>query len=225
MKTILLVDDAPEIQIAVQVALGSGFQCVACIDTKSALEQLQQRRFDLTIIDIVLAEGTGFELLAQIRQKPTLQNLPVIFLTSKANPSDKVLAFAVGADDYIVKPFEPLELRARVDAKLKRMNEPQIVRGQFRLNLGTQQAFIQSDAQETEAELTPNEFKLLAYFLINEGQILSREKILNSVWGQSLHVTDRTIDTHVYALRKKLGGSASCISSVFGEGYRFQTSP
>lgn len=225
MKTILLVDDAPEIQLAVQVALGSGFLCICCTDTKSALENLQQRRFDLAIIDIVLDEGTGFELLAQIRQKPNLHNLPVIFLTSKANPSDKVLAFSVGADDYIVKPFEPLELRARVDAKLKRMSEPQIIRGQFRLNLGTQQAFIQNQSQETEAQLTPNEFKLLAYFLINEGQILSREKILTSVWGQSLNVTDRTIDTHVYALRKKLGDSASCISSVFGEGYRFKASP
>ena len=225
LHQILLVEDSIEMQIAVNAALGPNYAVTSVDEAAAALELIKERRFEVAVIDIMLSSGNGFELLAQARQIPNGQSLPVIFLSSKSATSDKVLAFAVGADDYVVKPFDPLELKARVESKLKKIQDLKVIRGQFRLNLGTQQVFIDDDGKEFEAGLTPSEFKLLALFMRNEGQVLSRESILDAIWGKSLNVTDRTIDTHIYSLRKKVGSASRCISSVFGQGYVFKTAP
>jgi DNA-binding response OmpR family regulator len=150
----------------------------------------------------------------------------VIFLTAKNSVSDKVLGFSVGADDFISKPFDGLELKARVDSRLRKRDreraESDILKlGDIEINKSTQKVQIFENGQATDIDLTPIEFKLLLFLCKEVNKVYSRDEILNSVWGESIHVYSRSVDTHISKLRKKLGSKSSYIESVHGSGYRF----
>jgi two-component system response regulator ResD len=228
MHTLLLVEDSPEVQVMVRGALGTQFHLVIVDQISSALAEIEKHHFDLMIIDIVLPDGNGFELCAQLKNMEKTRSTPVVFLTAKAETKDKVMGFALGADDYIAKPFDPLELRARIESKMRKLTDKvldadYLVCGPIRLSMGFQKAFISENSAFREIDLTPNEFKLLYFFMRHEAYVLSRAQLLDSVWGHALNVTDRTIDTHICTLRKKLYPLGNMIESVFGEGYRFST--
>jgi DNA-binding response OmpR family regulator len=150
-----------------------------------------------------------------------------MFLTVKTNIADKITGFSLGADDYIVKPFEPLELRARVEAKLSRRWRKSaqatevINKGDLRISLGEQKAFLIINHESTDLGLTPIEFKLLYQFVTNEGKVLNRRQLMTSVWGKDISVEDRTIDRHISSLRKKLQKRARYIDSIYSLGYVF----
>jgi DNA-binding response OmpR family regulator len=226
MNRILLVEDSPEVQVMVRAALVNNFQLTIVDTIAKALDLIQQKSFDLFLIDVVLPDGNGFYLCAELRSSLKTKAIPVFFLTGKSDSKDKVMGFSIGADDYIVKPFDPLELRARISAKLKKITESQfaeepIWKGNFRLDLSFQKAYFVENNEAEDLQLSPSEFRLFLHFIKHSGRVFSRDQLLSLVWGSSVHVSDRTVDAHVCNLRKKLSKKHNYIESVFGEGYRF----
>ena len=228
MKTshVLLVEDSVEMQMVIRAALAKSCVLKAVATANDALLEIKSQNYALIILDVELPDESGFNLCAKIKTEN--KNAVVIFLTGKHQTSDKVTGFSLGADDYITKPIDPLEFRARIESKLRRIKDlseqqDDFTRGVFRADLAQQKIFCQStpDLEEKDLGLTSIEFKLFYYLLRHEEQTLSREQILNAIWGNNNHVTDRTVDTHICTLRKKIGSFASSIQSVPRMGYVF----
>lgn len=187
---------------------------------------LARENIDLILLDIVLPDGDGFRYCATLQTKDETRQIPIIFLTVKNNVQDKVLGFSLGADDYISKPFDPIELRARVESRLKKNRERSerelvLQKGDVSFDIPRQRIQVQSNGRSQEVELTPLEFKLLLFFARHEGHVLSRGQLIAGVWGDHTHVIDRNVDTQVSGLRKKIAASVYSIQSVHGMGYRF----
>ena len=229
MSEILLVEDSPEFQLLVKKSLGDGQRLTTVGTAAEARRALAEKRFDLVILDITLPDGDGFELCTELRQEAGTADTPILFLTGRNSVTDKVNGFQRGGDDYVVKPFEPLEFRARVEARLRRKAalpsketlEGHISRGDLKVSVAYQKAFLAENRGDRDLGLTPIEFKLLFYFMRNEGSIVSRQQLLAAVWGNDVHVIDRIIDRHVCSLRQKLSNRASYIETVPRAGYRF----
>lgn len=225
MQKVLVVEDSLEISSVVTSALSAlRVQTFVAASVSDALLQMQTQAFDLIILDLVLPDGDGLDVLSRVRESAEQQKTAVFVLSSKADISSKISAFSIGADDYMTKPFNLLELRARVESKLRRQtvehgSEESVFAGPFVLEVNKFSVLIK-DINKT-IHLSPIEFRLLCLFAKRPGNIFSREQILDQIWGSDVHVTDRTIDTHVYTLRKKLGEYGEYIKSVQGEGYRF----
>lgn len=227
MNRILLVEDQKEFHLLVQKALvGEANQITIASTISESRTILAKEKFDLILLDINLPDRDGLEYFAEVRASgaPT-ERTPVIFLTSAEGLPSKLAAFSLGADDYVTKPFDAQELRARVEGKIRnakrrqaRVEEPQI--GPFKFKLAAQTVSHVQDG--VEISLTPREFRLLYVLAKNEGRALSRDELLHEVWGQETHVGDRTVDSNMYLLRKKLQGAGEWIESVPGVGYRFR---
>ena len=228
MKTIV-IDDSPEVALAVESALSPLKIAVeTAYSVKEGLIKLTSNRYDLLIIDIVLPDGDGFDLYMKARNFPGYEKTPVIFLTGKEDVASKVSAFSLGVDDYIVKPFHLLELRARVECRMKKHQEREadgdlVSAGELILEVSSQRLRIRGTNESIS--LTPREFKILLLLVKNPDRIFSREQILDKIWGQDVFVTDRTVDAHICYLRKKLEKFSTHIESVPGEGYRFNPNP
>jgi two-component system phosphate regulon response regulator PhoB len=224
-KKVLLVEDSFEFQALVKRSLtGSPCDVDSVTTLKEAADRLRDSRYDLILLDVMLPDGDGFQFCASLQATPGLRDVPIIFLTGKSDIRDKVTAFSLGAEDYVVKPFEPLELRARVESRLNRRAKPSaieesLIKGELTLNVAVQKALIQG----RELGLTPIEFKILYHLARHEGRAFSRAELLSSIWGDSIHVLEHNIYTHVYSLRRKLGSHADCIRSVPRLGYRFES--
>ena len=195
-----------------------------------ATQKIEEEKFDLVLLDVMLPDGDGYQFCSLMQANDKTRNIPVIFLTSKGAAPDKVLGFSVGADDYVVKPIEPLEFRARVAAKLKKRERDQrdaefLNLGDVQINSAAQRAFVVENGRKRDLNLTPIEFRLLTCLARNEEQLFSREQLLDTLWGTDVHVFPRSIDTHISKLRKKLGSKAYRIQSVHGTGYRFSMEP
>lgn len=225
---ILLVEDALSMQLVVQAAVGSlcSLTCVTTI--ADAQRELSMGPYALLLLDVELPDGDGFEFCRQLRAQEKFQHLPIIFLTWKSEVDNRVLGFSLGADDYIVKPIEPKEFSARIESKLKRRPQGPLQtvfrKSDFRVDLTSHRVFLMTadkTSDESELNLTPIEFKLLVHFLRNEGVIISREELLTAVWGDSVHVSAHTIDTHISSLRKKISGTGHHLKAVVKKGYCF----
>ncbi|KJR46924.1 Two-component response regulator [Desulfosporosinus sp. I2] len=222
-KKLLVVDDEEHICNLISLYLSDDFNITLVYDGSSALSAFLQKPFDLIVLDIMLPQLSGWELCRKIRQ---VTNTPVIMLTAKDDPYDKILGLELGADDYITKPFIPGELLARVKAVLRRFNSApaenlQIIMypGIF-LNKATYKAEILNQA----LELTSKEFNLLWFFASNPGIVLQRENIMLRVWGFDYMGDTRAIDNTIKRLRRKLesvSGAPLYIQTVWGLGYRF----
>jgi DNA-binding response OmpR family regulator len=228
MHSILVVEDAPDFQLMIKHVLTAPAYRLDCVETVAqAIERLRGETFDLVLLDIGLPDGDGYQVCTQMQSEDRTKNIPVFFLTGKTDVYDKVMAFSLGADDYIVKPFDPRELKARIDAKLSKKksqanSEEFFRKGVLKISLGLQKAFsIEDDGKESDLRLTPAEFKLLNYLIKNEGKLCSRAKLLSDLWGNDVHVLDHNVYTHVCALRRKLGKYSGYVRSVPRQGYRF----
>lgn len=219
MHRILCVEDGEETRDIIQASLrGQHLTFATTAEQASAL--LIQNRYSMVLIDIELPDGNGFEVIADSQDR--LKNIPVIFLTSKIDFASKASAFSLGADDYIQKPFDPRELKLRVEAKLRKLeqaDEADIELGPLILNLREQRIFHQ-DASVTPIDLTSLEFRIFHLLAKTPNRIFSRESILERVWGNSVSVSDRAVDVHVSNLRRKLAGTGVTIDTVIGSGYR-----
>jgi two-component system phosphate regulon response regulator PhoB len=187
-----------------------------------AVHLAQEHRPAAILLDIMLPDLQGTEVLKRLRADEATASIPVIFLTARGEEVDRVVGFELGADDYVVKPFSPRELVLRVKALLRRSSGADaagdvLVRGT--ITLDTARHRVQVGGRQVE--LTPTEFRLLQFLMERPGRVLGRDRLLNSVWGSEVYVTDRTVDTHVKRLRSKLGSDADLIETVRGVGYRF----
>lgn len=224
---VLLVDDSKAMQMTVSSAISSLCQLTCASNIEEAQAQLNRQDFSLVLLDVSLPDGNGFEFCKQLRNNPKFKELPIIFLTGETEIEQRVLGFELGADDYVTKPIEPQEFIARVISKLRKSKAGQtnFRKGDFKIDLNIQKAFlIGNDSSETPLALTPIEFKLLVHFLQNEGKIFSREILLQTVWGDTVHVLGHTVDTHISSLRKKIGTFGSCLKAVMKRGYCFSLS-
>ncbi len=224
MKRILLVEDSKEIYLMVLQSLQSIAEIVWAMDLSSARKLLATDVFDIFILDVELPDGKGFDICPEIQAKSPQS--PVFFLTAHGELSDKVMGFAVGADDYITKPFSPIELSARVEARLKKVDlfkrTSDIMKwSSLRINKVRQEVHVLEGADEVKVDLTALEFKLLTYLANRPYEVIHRDELLDQLWGVDVHVYARSVDTHVSKLRKKLGTSSHIIQSVHGTGYKF----
>jgi len=224
MAEILIVDDEPAIRESLAFALRrDGFE----ISEAATLREAQARASgaDLVILDLVLPDGNGLEFLRSLRART---DVPVIILTSRDEETDRVVGLEIGADDYVLKPFSPREVSARVRAVLRRASrsapaedEEQLRAAGLALDLGTRKAMVGAQ----ELALSRTEFNLLAAFLRSPGRVFERSQILEAVWGSDVVVGDRTVDVHVKALRRKIeeaGGDPRVLETVRGVGYRLR---
>ena len=223
MKRVLVVEDEPGIALALETDLKiEGYDVEIASDGETGSQRAREEQFDLILLDIMLPGKDGFEVCRDIRKAGLLT--PILMLTAKTQEAEKVLGLELGADDYVTKPFSPMELRARVKALLRRAdgNAAVIHRfGDFEVDFGR----FELRRGESCIDLTPLEFKLLATFVRNRGQAVSRDRLLDLVWGEEIYVTDRVIDNHVANLRKKIEIDSKAprfLVSVRGVGYRFE---
>ncbi|WP_432617668.1 response regulator transcription factor [Butyricicoccus sp.] len=222
MFTILIADDEERIRRLVSDFLRrDGYTVLQAADGGQAMELIDQKlgSIDLIILDVMMPVYDGWSVLRHIRSKNT--DVPVMMLTARTEENDEVFGFDLGADDYITKPFSPIVLSARVRAIEKRChqhNEGIYQSGALSINEIRREVCV---AGET-VELTPKEYDLLIYFKNNQNIAVSRENILNAVWGYDYFGDLRTVDTHVKKLRAKLGDCGKMIETVRGFGYRFE---
>lgn len=223
MPTILIVDDEPRIrQLICEHLQHAGFDCLEAGDGGEALATLEKGGIDLVILDVMMPFMDGMTCLRQMRARRMLT--PVIMLTARGEEYDKLAGLEGGADDYVVKPFSPRELVARVRAVLGRtLPKEREAGGRYaygRLAIDTASHSVKVDGQEIA--LTPKEFDLLVFLAGNRGLALSREKILQKVWNYDYYGEDRTVDTHIKMLRDHLGPCRDYIVTVWGIGYKFE---
>lgn len=221
---ILVVDDEKRIVDLVKKYLErEGFSVDEAFNGQQALDMISSSSYHLIILDLMLPVIDGWTVCKDIRQK---YDTPIIMLTARGEEFDKVLGFELGADDYVVKPFSPRELTARVKALLRRIVSKEDEESEI---LTFPELIIDPISRvvkvnEKEVALTPKEFDLLFFLAKNKGKVFSREKLLKEVWGYDFYGSLRTIDTHIKQLREKLGRSkaASYISTIWGIGYKFE---
>lgn len=226
MHHVLAIDDSEEILLAVEHALGFQYNLTKAQSIHDAKKALQQKRFDLIILDLGLPDGDGLTLCAALKNDPETKKVPLIMLTGKQQIEDKVMGFSAGADDYMVKPFHPQELRFRVEARLREhlqnKSESEVFSiGDLTFDVSKQRVTVNKQGGMASVSLTTLEFRILLFFARRREQVLSRGQLLNSVWGGDINVFDRTIDTHISHIRKKIHDSDWKIESVHGAGYRF----
>lgn len=193
----------------------------------AARKALQKEKFSLMLLDLGLPDGDGLQFLAEFSGDPRHVDLPVMILSGKSEVSNKVLAFSIGAEDFIAKPFDPLELRARVAARLKKLErkreDVETLRfGDLILDVPKQRVSIQTEQGAEFVDLTSLEFRLLHLLARFPERVFSRDFLLNEVWGAAVNVNDRTVDAHIGHLRKKLSHARVKIDTVVGAGYRLR---
>ena len=224
---ILVVDDEKEIADLVALYLkNEGFDIVKCFDGKSALEAVEKQDFDLAVLDVMLPDIDGFKICAAIREKHTY---PVIMLTARVGDIDKISGLTIGADDYVTKPFNPLELTARIKAQLRRStqynernsNDNYIEINGLEVDNGTHKCYLFGE----EINLTPTEFNILWLLCRNAGKVVSTEDIFESVWGEKYLDSNNTVMVHIRRIREKLhepSRNPRFVKTVWGVGYKIE---
>ena len=222
MTSILVVEDDPAIALGLEDDLKlEGYDVEVARDGETALARARERRFDLIVLDLMLPHKDGYQVCRELRHAG--MDAPIIMLTARTQEAEKVLGLEMGADDYVTKPFSPIELRARIKAVLRRTSRdaPVVHRfGDVEVDFGRCELRRKGQA----VELSSLEFKLLAAFIQSRGRVLSRDQLLDAAWGSGVHVTDRAVDNHVVDLRRKIEPDPAeprYITSVRGMGYRF----
>lgn len=216
MTKILIVEDEKPISNLIKVNLSdAGYQCVCVYDGLSAANIMESEPFDLVLLDVMLPQIDGYELISYINTF----HIPTIFLTAKAGVMDKVKGLRLGAQDYITKPFEIIELLARVETVLRRSQKTDRVIKAENLSIDTLSRIVRENG--TIINLTPKEYDLLLLFLQNKDIALFRDRIYEKVWHETYMGDSRTVDLHVQRLRKKLGWEDK-IKAVYKVGYRLE---
>ncbi len=223
-ERILVVDDEPDLLELIRFNLAqAGYEVETATTGSQGLEAVRRTRPNLLVLDLMLPDLSGIDVCRQLRTDPEHRALPILMLTAKGEEVDRVVGFEVGADDYVTKPFSPRELTLRVKAILRRHSD----------DATTSEGRLQHRGLELDADrhrctvsgeivdLTAKEFRLLTNLISRPGHVMTRQRLLDDVWGDEITVTERTIDTHMKRLREKLGEAGDLIETVRGVGYRF----
>jgi two-component system response regulator ResD len=224
---VLVVDDEPTITDVVSRYLErAGYETRAAPDGITALELARQARPDLVVLDLMLPGMDGLEVMRRLRAAGNGHRVPVILLTAKGEPADRVIGLRLGADDYVAKPFSPAELVARVDAVLRRIDpEPELEDPIVFDDLVLEPVARRVTVRGVEAHLTMREYDLLLHFMRHPGQVFSRDQLMDSVWQYSFYSDTSTVTVHIRRLRAKIEVDPSrprWLETVWGVGYRFQ---
>ena len=219
---ILVADDEAQIRTIInKYAQFSGYEVAEAANGMEALALAKDERFDALIIDIMMPELDGFSLCREIRK---FSDVPVIILSARGEEYDKINGFELGADDYVAKPFSPRELMLRVEAVIRRAQKREsqsdkelYTFGALKVDVSARIVYIDG----ARVDMSPKEYDLLFYMIKNKGLALTREKLINEVWGYDFYGDDRTLDTHIKLLRKSLGEHSGHIVTLRGVGYRF----
>ena len=223
---VLVVEDDPALAELIRFNIEAEGYTAAVADTAEDAELLiGEDRFDLIILDWMLPGMSGIELCRRIRRREDAQTVPILMLTARGEEGDRVRGLSTGADDYVVKPFSVPELMARINALLRRAAPQRIADTLKRGDISLDRAAHRVMRKAREVRLGPTEFKLLEYFMENAGRVLSREQLLDGVWGRDSYIDGRTVDVHVGRLRKALirGSDSDPIRTVRGTGYVLDT--
>lgn len=225
MAKILIVDDEEMIRNVVrEYAEFEGYETDEAEDGMQAVEKCRKNDYDLIVMDIMMPKLDGYSACREIRKS---KQIPVIMLSARGEEYDKLFGFELGIDDYVVKPFSPKELTARIRAVLKRAaapeaeKNPDVLRFEgLEINMPGREVIVDG----VPAALTPKEYDLLFYLVRNKGLALSRDKLLEEVWGYDFYGDDRTVDTHIKMLRNSIGPYRKFIVTLRGMGYKFDAS-
>jgi two-component system phosphate regulon response regulator PhoB len=222
-RKILIVDDEPDVADLVAYHLrAKGYQVETVNDPTASIGAARSFLPDLLILDIMMPDLNGMQICRIIRADPRLQQVPIIFLTAKAEENDRISGFETGCDDYICKPFSTKELVLRVQSILRRVSDDapaeakHLQAGQIVLDIERHEVTLHG----RPVELTATEFKLLRLLMERRGRVQTREHLLINVWNYETEIETRTVDTHVRRLREKLGSEADWIETIRGVGYR-----
>lgn len=220
MGAILIADDDENIRnVLKEYSVINGYDVIEAVDGIDALNKVNNNDIDLIILDIMMPKLDGFSAYKRIKE---VKDIPVLVLSAKGEEYDKLYGFEIGIDDYVVKPFSPREVMARVKAILARHTSDAkaniYANGSLRVDFDAREAYI----NDNKLDLTPKEYELLAYLAQNEGIALSRETILENVWGYDFFGDNRTVDTHIKMLRNSLDSEKEIISTVRGYGYKLE---
>jgi two-component system phosphate regulon response regulator PhoB len=225
---ILLVEDEAALAELIRYNLASqGFRVATAPSAEEAELLVAEEPFDLVVLDWMLPGTSGLELCRRLRQRGATRTIPILMLTARGEEADRVRGLATGADDYVVKPFSMPEILARVKALLRRAAPERVADTLQRGDIVLDRAAHRVTRRAREVRLGPTEFKLLAYFMENAGRVLSRQQLLDGVWGRDAFIDGRTVDVHVGRLRKALirGSDSDPIRTVRGAGYAFDGGP
>lgn len=224
VKSILIIEDEKDIVDLIEYHLKqSGFSVISALDGPTGLERARKKSPNLIILDLMLPGLDGKDICRSLKSNPLTQSIPILMLTAKAEETDRLIGFELGADDYVTKPFSPKELVLRVKAILRRKEVDQegekIIRiGDLLIDIDRHQVSI----KKSPVRLTSTEFKLLVELASKRGRVLTREHLLDRVWGYTYEGYARTVDTHVRRLREKMGPLGDSIETIRGVGYRFR---
>ena len=222
-ENILIVEDDEDIVEMIAYNLKKeGFRTSSVLNGEDAVDRIMNDQPDIVLLDLMLPRMDGLEVCRTIRSRKETAHIPVIMLTAKSQEIDKILGLEIGADDYVTKPFSPRELIARIRAVLRRSRtvvpDKIIKAGPLVIDALKHRVSVSGET----VKLTATEFKILEYLARSPGEVLSRENILNYVFDYKSDIYDRTIDTHIKTLRKKLGTAREYIETIRGIGYRFR---
>ena len=223
---VLVVDDEPDITALVAYHLAkAGYQVTTAVSGPEALRLAEEQAPDLVVLDLMLPGLSGYEILEGLRRRPQTQDVGVILLTARREEADRIRGLALGADDYLVKPFAPQELVLRVGAVLRRLGGPAVASGSKLVAgpLTIERAGHHVSVNGKEVELTATEYKLLLTLAERRGRVQTRAQLLQTVWDAHPDIQTRTVDMHMQRLRAKLGPAAGLLETVRGFGYRFRT--
>lgn len=218
MAHILIVEDDKKINTLIKKNLELvGYSCVSVFDGDEVSNTIEKEDYDLILLDVMLPGCDGFEVIQNIKGK-----VPVIFLTARGSVNDKVIGLRYGADDYIVKPFDMLELQARIETVLRRTQkvEQSFTLGDAKVDMVSRQVYYKGEL----VDFTPQEFTLIEVLIKNRNIALSRDKLLEIAWGYDYGGETRTVDVHIHGIRKKLGWE-SVVKTVYKLGYRLEVKP
>ena len=223
-RTILVVEDEADLAELLRHNIEQeGYACRLAANGRVAVTEADKTPPDLIILDRMLPGLSGDEVIRQLKRDPRTASIPIIMLTAKAEESDELVGFALGADDYVTKPFSMKLLLARISAMFRRTETSEadqdvLTAGSIQLNIGRHELIVNGQS----ITVTATEFRLLTALMKANGRVLSRDRLIDASMGTGAVVTDRTIDVHVTALRKKLGEAASWIWTIRGVGYAFR---
>ena len=221
MNRILMIDDDKELCILIKRSVRSeNIEADFCYTGKEGLQKLKEKKYQLVILDVMLPEEDGLEVLKKIRNRSDIKNVPVIMLTAKDTEYDKVIGLDTGADDYVAKPFGMMELISRIKALMRRTaangkNDEYTADG---LYVCPSKHIVKANGKEVV--LTYKEFELLCLLISNKGTVFNRDQILQRIWGFEFDGENRTVDVHIRTLRTKLGECGALIETVRGIGYK-----
>lgn len=225
MPKILIVDDEPNIVTLIsRYVQREGYDIVTASDGREAIDKCKKEDFDVIIMDVMMPDTDGFTACKKIKE---FKDIPVIMLSARGTEFDKLFGFEVGIDDYVTKPFSPMELMARIKVVISRKPVPKADGADSRhivvdgIDIDTLGRTVLIDGEK--ADLTAKEYALFLILVKNKGIVLSRDRILNEVWGYDSFGVDRTVDWQIKLLRSKLGAYRDSIKTVRGVGYKFET--